>query len=156
MSFRFTSFSPTILDSAVTGPKSWTYFRIATDTPTVGFTVVHNMVNEPVIIIEWSKHPIIEIRDIMSTKRQTSRWLGMSPDKGALALDNDGEWENVRLGTRRGKKLSVFDWPWCPAADVFGDRAEVALEITAEAVQIGLLEMCIAATLLFKSGRTID
>ncbi|KAJ7463929.1 hypothetical protein FB451DRAFT_1370373 [Mycena latifolia] len=115
MSFRFISFSPTVLDSAVTGPRSRTYFRITTDTPTVGFTVVHNMVNEPVIIIEWSKHPIIEIRDIVS-KRQTWRWLGMSPDK----------------------------------------RTEVLLEITAEAVQIGLLEMCIAATLLFKSGRTID
>jgi hypothetical protein len=80
MSFRFTSFSPTIMDSTVTGSNSRTYFRVKTDVPTVGFTVIHNSANQPTIIIEWLKHPVIEIRDALS-KRQTSQWLALSADQ---------------------------------------------------------------------------
>jgi hypothetical protein len=78
--FRFTSFSPTILNSTVTGPNSQTYFRVKTDVPTVGRTVIHNSANQPMIVIEWVKPPVIEIRDILS-KRHTSKWLALSADR---------------------------------------------------------------------------
>ncbi|KAJ7687995.1 hypothetical protein B0H17DRAFT_1203198 [Mycena rosella] len=41
-------------------------------------------------------------------------------------------------------------------ARVFREDEEVALELTQEAVQIGLLELCVTAALLLQSGRDID
>ncbi|KAJ7603935.1 hypothetical protein B0H17DRAFT_1222336 [Mycena rosella] len=41
-------------------------------------------------------------------------------------------------------------------ARVFREDGEVALELTQEAVQIGLLELCVTAALLLQSGRDID
>ncbi|KAF7334884.1 hypothetical protein MSAN_02357900 [Mycena sanguinolenta] len=72
--FRITSFSLSILNSTVMGPQGNTYFRISTDTPTPGFTIITNSTNQPTIIIEWRKHPVLEIRDIVP-KQKSSQWL---------------------------------------------------------------------------------
>ncbi|KAJ7511481.1 hypothetical protein B0H11DRAFT_1845259 [Mycena galericulata] len=155
LSFRFTSFNPTILDSTVMGPKSQAYFRVTTDAPTVGFTVVHNSANQPMIMIEWSDEPIVEVRGIIP-KEHTSTWLALSPDK------------SYRKMSARGKNFF-----WAPDGDciclfssglgapqiyarVSREERTVKLELTAEAIQIGLLEICIAATLLLQCGRNID
>ncbi|KAJ7475008.1 hypothetical protein FB451DRAFT_1465405 [Mycena latifolia] len=154
MPFRFTSFSPTILNSVVTGPQSRTYFRITTDSPTVGFTVIHNLANEPMVIIEWARHLVIEIQDIVS-KRPTSEWLALSPDKTYRTMSPNGK----PFWASDGNYICLYA-PGLGApqlhARVFRDGNEVTLEITAETIQIGLLEICIAAALLFKSGRNID
>ncbi|KAJ7669131.1 hypothetical protein B0H17DRAFT_1209689 [Mycena rosella] len=155
MAFRF-ALNPTILDSAVTGPQSRTYFRVGTDSPTVGFTVVHNLANQPMIIIEWARHPIIEIRDIVS-KRQISHWLPLSADKSYRTMTANGKaffW-GLTDSTSACLYSSGVGAPQTHAR-VFRDRAEVVLEITAEAVQIGLLEICVAVALLLKCGRNID
>ncbi|KAJ6579975.1 hypothetical protein DFH09DRAFT_979293, partial [Mycena vulgaris] len=155
ISFRFTSFSLTILDSAVTGPKSRTYFRVKTDSPTVGFTVIHNSANQPMVIIEWLKHPIIEIRDVLS-KRQTSRWLALSADKSHRTMSAGGK---IFVWAPDGQYICLFSAGLgAPQiyARVYRDEGEVALELTTEAIQIGLLEVCVAAALLLQSGRNID
>lgn len=41
-------------------------------------------------------------------------------------------------------------------ARISRQEASVTLELTTEAIQIGLLEVCIAATLLLQCGRNID
>ncbi|KAJ6570845.1 hypothetical protein DFH09DRAFT_916822 [Mycena vulgaris] len=155
MSFRFTSFSPTILDSAVTGPKSRTYFRVKTDSPTVGFTVAHNSANQPMIIIEWLKHPVIEIRDILS-KRQTSHWMALSPDKRYRTMTACGK---TFVWAPDGQYICLYSSGLgAPQiyARVYRDEGEVALDLTTEAIRIGLLEVCVAAALLLQSGRNID
>ncbi|KAJ7463959.1 hypothetical protein FB451DRAFT_1492001 [Mycena latifolia] len=155
MSFRFTSFTPTILNSVVTGPQARTYFRIATDSPTVGFTVIHNLANDPMVIIEWARHPIIEIRDIVS-KRQTSQWLTLSPDKTYRTMSANGK---PFFWASDGNYICLYA-PGLGApqlhARIFREGNEVVLEITSEAIQIGLLEISVAAALLLKSGRNID
>ncbi|KAJ7451384.1 hypothetical protein FB451DRAFT_1409887 [Mycena latifolia] len=155
MSFRFTSFSPTILNSAVVGPKSRTYFRVTTDVPTVGYTVVHNLVEEPIVIIEWAPQPIIEIRDIVS-KRPVSDWLTLSADTTYRTMTANGKpffW--VSDSTYNCVYSSGLGAPQLHAR-VSRQENEVVLQITAEAIQIGLLEICIAATLLLRSDRNID
>ncbi|KAJ7692935.1 hypothetical protein B0H17DRAFT_1132907 [Mycena rosella] len=157
ISFRFSSFSPTILDSVVTGPKSRTYFRVKTDSPTVGFTAIHNSASQPVIIIEWLKHPVIEIRDILS-KRQTSQWLPISADRSHRTMTANGK---TFVWASEGQYicLQLFSagvGAPQPHARVLREETAIVLEITAEAVQIGLLELCIAATLLLHSRRNID
>ncbi|KAJ7089566.1 hypothetical protein C8R44DRAFT_648678 [Mycena epipterygia] len=153
--FRFTSFSPSLLDSTVIGPHSRTYFRVKTDVPTVGFTVIQDAANRPVIIIEWLKHPIIEIRDIMS-KRQTSHWLALSPDKSYRKMNALGK---TFVWAPDGKYICLYS-SGLGAPQIYArvcrEEGAVELELTAEAIQIGLLEICVAAALVLQSGRNID
>ncbi|KAJ7137509.1 hypothetical protein C8R43DRAFT_1202685 [Mycena crocata] len=158
LSFRFTSFRPNILNSSVVGPQNRTYFRVQTDVPTVGFTIIHNSANQPMIIIEWLKHPVIEIREIVS-KRQTSQWLALSPDKRRAFYRTMTAKGKTCVWAPDGKYICLYAVGLgAPQtyARVFHDEDEVALEISAEAIQIGLLEVCVAAALLLQSGRKID
>ncbi|KAJ7131560.1 hypothetical protein C8R43DRAFT_895906 [Mycena crocata] len=153
MSFRFTSFHPNILNSSVVGPQSRTYFCVQTDVPTV--TIIHNSANQPANVIEWLKRPVIEIRDIVS-KRQTSQWLALSSDKSYRTMTAKGK---TCVWAPDGQYICLYSVGLgAPQtyARVFRDEDEVALEISAEAIQIGLLEVCVAAALLLQSGRKID
>ncbi|KAJ7889756.1 hypothetical protein B0H13DRAFT_1626588 [Mycena leptocephala] len=155
MSFRFTSFSPTIMDSTVMGSNSRTYFRVKTDVPTVGFTVIHNSANQPTIIIEWLKHPVIEIRDALS-KRQTSQWLALSADQSYRKMTAVGK---TFVWVPDGKYICLYS-AGLGAPQIFArvsrEEGAVALELTTEAIQIGILESCVAAAFLLQSGRKID
>ncbi|KAJ7454633.1 hypothetical protein B0H11DRAFT_1740370 [Mycena galericulata] len=163
LSFRFTSFNPTLLDSIVMGPRSQAYFRATTDAPTVGFTVVHNSANQPMIMIEWSEEPIVEVRGIIP-KQYTSKWLALSPDKRCVCC---------LIPWRIQTHVSINIFFWAPDGEciclfssglgapqiyarVSREERAVKLELTAEVIQVCLLEICIAATLLLQSGRNID
>ncbi|KAJ7655959.1 hypothetical protein B0H17DRAFT_956207, partial [Mycena rosella] len=155
LTFRFTSCSPTLLDSTVTGPKSRTFFRVKTDSPTVGFSVIHHFANQPVVIIGWSKDPIVKIRNILS-KRQTSHWLALSAEKSYRTMSALGK---TFVWAPDGKYICLYSAGLgAPQiyARVFREDGEVALELTQEGVQIGLLELCVTAALLLQSGRDID
>ncbi|KAJ7780866.1 hypothetical protein DFH07DRAFT_950088 [Mycena maculata] len=155
LSFSFASFNPTLLNSTVTGPQSRVFFNITTDSPTVGFSVFRDPATHPVVIIEWLEHPVIEIRGILS-KRHTSEWLALSQNRSHRKME------------ARGKSFV-----WVPGGDyiflyaaglgqprlyaqVSRDDDSVTLELSAEAIQIGLLEVCVAATFLLQCGRNID
>ncbi|KAJ7691007.1 hypothetical protein B0H17DRAFT_935402 [Mycena rosella] len=155
ITFRFTSLSPTILDSVVLGPQSRTHFHIITDAPMVGFTIICDSANQPTIIIEWVEHPIIEIRGILS-KRRTSNWLVLSADNSyrtmtasgrTFAWGADGDYTCLYCAGLGAPQIY---------ARVFRQNEDLVLEMTPEAVQIGLLEICVAAALLLESGRNID
>ncbi|KAJ7830320.1 hypothetical protein B0H14DRAFT_2353667 [Mycena olivaceomarginata] len=154
MTFRFTQFSPTIMDSTVIA-NSRTYFRVKTDVPTVGYTVIHNSANQPTIVIEWLKHPVIEIRDILS-KRQTSQWLELSADKTYRTMTARGK---TFLWVPDGSHISLYS-AGLGAPQIYArvarEEGAVALELTSEAIQIGLLEVAVAAALLLQCGRNID
>ncbi|KAJ7732037.1 hypothetical protein B0H16DRAFT_1861238 [Mycena metata] len=155
MSFVFTSFAPTILDSTVVGPKSKIYFRVRTDVPTVGFTIIHNSANQPMIIIEWLQHPVIEIRDILS-KRETASWLPLSADKSYRTMNALGK---TFVWAPDGRYICLYSAGLGRPqiyARVIREEGQVTLELTAEAIQLGLLEICIAAALLLQCERRID
>ncbi|KAJ7469348.1 hypothetical protein B0H11DRAFT_2044033 [Mycena galericulata] len=155
MSFRFASSQPSILDSIVMGPKSQAYFFVATDAPAVGFTVVHNSANQPMIVIEWSREPIVEVRDIIR-KQRSSRWLALSKDKRYRTMSAKGR---AYIWAPEGECICLYasglEGPQV-YAKVFREEGAVTLELAAEAVQMGLLEVCVAATLLLQCGRNID
>ncbi|KAJ7306906.1 hypothetical protein DFH08DRAFT_620273, partial [Mycena albidolilacea] len=75
--FRFTSFSPSILDCNVMGPQAQTHFHVSTDIPTPGFTTIFNTENQLTAIIEWLPKPVLEIRGIV-LKQRVSGWLALS------------------------------------------------------------------------------
>ncbi|KAJ6557933.1 hypothetical protein B0H19DRAFT_1070526 [Mycena capillaripes] len=155
MVFTFSPLDGTILNSLVLGPKSRTYFRVNTDSTTSGFSVVQNPKLESVALIEWRSHPIIEIRDIVS-KRATSQWLGLSPDKTHRIMSARGR--NFRWTPSEGF-IELYS-TGVPNPQLFGrisqGQSGVTLELTSEAVHIGLLEVGVAAAVLLMSGRNID
>ncbi|KAJ6459972.1 hypothetical protein C8R45DRAFT_1056190 [Mycena sanguinolenta] len=155
VSFRFTSFSPSILNSTVMGPQGKTYFRVSTDVPTPGFTVITNSTNQPTIIIEWRKHPVLEIRDIVP-KQQSSQWLALAPEKRYRTMTAKGK---TFVWAPDGESVCLYS-PGLGAPQTYArvtrEEGAVALDITAEAIQIGLLDVCVAAALLLQCGRNID
>ncbi|KAF8168993.1 hypothetical protein K438DRAFT_1615771 [Mycena galopus ATCC 62051] len=155
ISFRFTSFSPTILDSTVLGPHTRTYFHVTTDIPAPGFTIFTDSDNKPVIVIEWLKQPVIEIRGIVS-KQQISQWLPLSPQKRYRTMTAKG---TTFVWVPDGESV----WLHAPGlgapqtyARVTREEGAVLLEVTAEVIRMGLLDVCVAAVFLLQSGRKID
>lgn len=85
ITFSFSSPCSSVLNSIVTGPQSQRYFRITTDSTTGGFSIVQNTRQESVAMIEWRKHPVVEIIGQVS-KTNSAKWLALSPDKSYAAL----------------------------------------------------------------------
>ncbi|KAF7365464.1 hypothetical protein MVEN_00419400 [Mycena venus] len=153
--FTFVTSSGSVLNSIVNGPQSQTYFRVTTDTTSAGFSVVQNSRLETITIIEWRKHPVVEICGIVS-KRSSSQFLALSPDK------------THRLMNVRGR-----NYRWMPDAHYIGlysvsavnpqffgrisqTRDGTEFEVTAEALQLGLLEIFVVSAVLLMCGRNID
>ncbi|KAJ7306911.1 hypothetical protein DFH08DRAFT_793059 [Mycena albidolilacea] len=155
ISFRFTSFSPSILDCTVVGPQAKTHFHISTDIPTPGFTTIFNADNEPMTIIEWLPNPVLEIRGIVP-KQRVSEWLVLSPAKRYRTMVAQGR---TFIWAPDGESICLYALglgvPQTHARLTREDGA-VALEITAEAIRIGLLPVCVTAAFLLQSGRNID
>ncbi|KAJ7659449.1 hypothetical protein B0H17DRAFT_954765 [Mycena rosella] len=155
LSFSFASFNPSILNCTVTGPQSRVYFRIVTDSPTVGFTVFLNAANQPVVIIEWLENPVLEIRGLLS-KRPTSEWLSLSRNRSHRKMEARGK---VFVWVPGGDHIFLYSAglgePQLYAQVSRGENS-VTMQVTAEAIQLGLLEVCVAATFLLQSGRNID
>ncbi|KAF7337413.1 hypothetical protein MSAN_02267700 [Mycena sanguinolenta] len=155
ISFRFTSFSPTILNSTVVGPQARTYFRISTDVPKPGFTVFSDAKNEPVVIIEWLTPPVLEIRDTVS-KQKSTQWLPLSAEKRYRTMTAKG---TTYVWAPDGESLCLYaSGLGAPqiCARVTREDGAVLLEVTAEIIRIGLLDVCVAAAFLLQCGRTID
>ncbi|KAJ7457663.1 hypothetical protein B0H11DRAFT_1925092 [Mycena galericulata] len=153
--FTFSSPSGSILNSVVTGPQSQRFFRVTTDSTTAGFSVVQNTRRESIAMIEWRKHPVVEIIGTLS-KRNSAQWLTLSPDKA------------YRLMTVQGRNFR-----WMPDdryiclysattanPQFFGrisqNQEGTTIEVTTEALQLGLLEVFVVSTLLLMCGRNID
>ncbi|KAJ7108733.1 hypothetical protein C8R44DRAFT_834116 [Mycena epipterygia] len=153
--FTFSPLDGTILNALVMGPQSRTYFRISTDSTSSGFSVVQNSKLESVALVEWRSHPIVEIQNIVS-KRSSSQWLELSPDRTYRVMSARGR--NFRWTPNEGH---IELWSTgVPNPQLFGrisqGQSGVILELTSEAVQIGLLEVGVVSALLIMSGRNID
>ncbi|KAJ7055221.1 hypothetical protein C8F01DRAFT_994560 [Mycena amicta] len=169
MTFRFTPLEATIADggllnASVTGPpNAKTYFRVRTDAPAEGYTVVaHAGSNAPVAVVQWSgagitAGPVVEVRGIVS-KRLTSAWLALSPDKSYRAMSARGksfvwvpEGAHICLYAAGLRQPQMF-----ARISSDSDGGALILEISSEAIQIGILEVCVVAAILLQSGRRID
>ncbi|KAJ7117173.1 hypothetical protein C8R44DRAFT_739016 [Mycena epipterygia] len=126
--------SSTLLDSIVFGPNSQLYFRVSTASRPLRYTAIHDSTNEAVTVIKWLKQPVIKIRDVI-TKRAVSQWLVLSSDKKFISTGL----EAPRIYAR-----------------IFRDDNSLALDLTTEAIKMGLLDVCVAAALVLQSGLNID
>ncbi|KAF7323974.1 hypothetical protein MKEN_00619100 [Mycena kentingensis (nom. inval.)] len=173
--FRFTSFSPTILNCIVVGPQpeARPYYRVLTDAPMPGVSVFQNTSGTNVALVQWHRHPEVEIRGSVSRKR-TSEMLALTQDRSARAM-------TVNNAGMTFTPQDNFIWvrlhfSWCnettltsvlpqihsaaPEPELLGrisrGRESVTLELTGEAIHRGMLESAVVATFLLQCGRNID
>lgn len=149
----FTSFNPTIVDSTVVGPRFQKYFTISTSRSPSGhpFTTFYKHNGESVAIVEWRQHPTVHIRDIVPMQ-STAHWLRPGPDISYRSMEVNGRWY---AWVTRPDAISLYTvGPSPPAmlAKISRDINAVRLEMTTQAIQAGLLEASVVATVLFHSG----
>lgn len=83
ITLKFTSLSPTILNSKVIGPRNETYFRVVTDG---GHTVLKDAQGSNIALLEWRDHPTVEARSLV-VKQPTGQWLRLSTDRRCVQLN---------------------------------------------------------------------
>ncbi|RDB19269.1 hypothetical protein Hypma_013517 [Hypsizygus marmoreus] len=152
LTFLFVSFNPTILNCTVVGPQSQKYFDITTSSPNYGAASIFRKANQAFAIIEWHQQPTLEIYGVIS-KQGAARWLELSHDQGYRSMQVHGKWY---AWVTRDRIISLFTVGPNPPellARVTTEQDAAKLEITAQAVQMGLLEASVVATVLLLSGR---
>ncbi|KAF9051438.1 hypothetical protein BJ165DRAFT_885244 [Panaeolus papilionaceus] len=154
VTFYFTHFNPNILNCAVIGPQAQTYFRVITDNHMPGYTVIKNSEGKNVSLIEWQNHPFIEIRGLLA-KQHVRSWMGLTPDNSARMTTIRGV---QYTWTPREKSINLYSHGSRPAflARITRSNGSVVLDVTQDALQLGLLESLISATFLLQCGRNID
>ncbi|KIM86694.1 hypothetical protein PILCRDRAFT_64756 [Piloderma croceum F 1598] len=155
ITYTFTSFNPTILNCTVLGPHNRPYFQVVTDASMPGYTLWKDGERKNIALVEWQNTPLLEARGIL-TKQQITNWLRLAPDRSHRTLEFRGNryiWapysSHICLyaaGTATPKTL----------AKVSKSFNIISLEMTPEAIQLGLLEICVIVTVLLQCGRNID
>ncbi|RDX47236.1 hypothetical protein K466DRAFT_491022 [Polyporus arcularius HHB13444] len=153
--FSFTDFKTTILNCTVVGPQGRTAYRIITEPAQPACTIVKDNESKSVAMIQWQPAASLEVRGV--TNRQRVRdWLRLSPDQSRRFMDVQGA-----------------QYAWAPmegficlykvnssAPRVLARIARmpnaVMLELTQEAVHVGLLEASLVATVMLSCGHNID
>ncbi|KIJ61586.1 hypothetical protein HYDPIDRAFT_42553 [Hydnomerulius pinastri MD-312] len=153
VTFKFTSFNPTILNCKVIGPHNETYFRAVTDASMQGYTVLKNSQGSNIALVEWASHPNVEARGI-TAKQPVGQWLRLSSDRSSRYMVCNG-----------------VSYTWAPSdrflhlfvsgtsdllVRVSKTYDSVVLELTPRAMQLGLLDAAILATILLQCGKSID
>ncbi|KAF5369053.1 hypothetical protein D9758_002946 [Tetrapyrgos nigripes] len=151
----FTSMNPNILSSTVVGPNNDPCYYVITDSSLPGYTVFKGTDDRSVALIDWTRQCQVEIRDIVR-KQAASSFLSLSSDR------------QYRIMTVAGQK-----YMWAPhknliclytnntptpvqLAQLSKVQGIIKLELTASAVQAGLVLPCLAAAVLLQSGQRID
>ncbi|KAF8181651.1 hypothetical protein K438DRAFT_1601495 [Mycena galopus ATCC 62051] len=153
-SFRFTSSNPSILNCNVIGPKSRPYFRITTDTPMPGVSVFQNSNGQNIALVQWHRHPEVELRNIVERQR-VSDMLSLSRDQTSRRMTVNGA---TFTFTPRDNFIWIYSATSQPEllGRISRSQNTVILELTGEAIHLGLLEAAIVATFLLQCGRNKD
>ncbi|KAF9476962.1 hypothetical protein BDN70DRAFT_949149 [Pholiota conissans] len=155
INYYFINFNPNILNCSIVNSQSQTVYRIVTDNQMPGYTVIKNVEGKNVSLVEWQTHPMVEVRGQLS-KQYVRTWLPLSSDKSSRTMTVRGmtyTWAprersiNLYAG---GSRNPMF------LAKITRTNGAITLEMTPDAVQLGLLDTAVSAALLLQCGRNID
>ncbi|KIM46773.1 hypothetical protein M413DRAFT_63589 [Hebeloma cylindrosporum] len=155
VTFYFTSFNPNILNCSVVGPRAQTYYRIVTDNQMPGYSVIKNAEGRNVSLVEWQTLPMIEVRGVLA-KQHVRTWLGLTSDRSSRTMTVRGmqyTWSpsdksiNLYAGGPRDRKF---------LARISRANGAISLDMTSDAMQLGLLDIVVVAAFLLQCGRNID
>ncbi|KAF7329391.1 hypothetical protein MKEN_00200700 [Mycena kentingensis (nom. inval.)] len=158
--FTFT-YTDSILNSTVTGPQNRVYFRVSTDTTSPSRSII---TAEPdgtsVARVEWRTYPVFELRGLVQ-RNSTAQWLPLSASQTYRTMTVRGR---TYRWTPRDSHIELAGAP--PSAgggpQLLGRVSQgqtpqtTVLSVTPEAIQIGLLEPAVLATIFLLCGRNID
>ncbi|KAF9460319.1 hypothetical protein BDZ94DRAFT_1223288 [Collybia nuda] len=153
LTFRFTSLN-SVLNCKVIGSNNQTCFTISTLPQAQASTIFYNQQGKNVASVEWHTHPLVEVHGAVP-KQYTSRWIGVAPSKKCRTME-----VNCKLyawvSNSAGMNL-VTVGPCQPQliAQVTHEVNSIQLEITAQAVQDGLLESTVVAAAILYCGRSV-
>ncbi|KZT04507.1 uncharacterized protein LAESUDRAFT_715551 [Laetiporus sulphureus 93-53] len=154
-SFKFVNFNTTILNCTVLGPQDRVTYRVVTDTGAPASTMWKDNENRNVAMVYWQPYASVEIRT--ATAKQRARdWLRLSADKSQRIMKCNGAqyaWSPIDGFICLHKVQSTAPRV---LARIARAQSMVLLEMTPEAMQLGLLEPAIVATVLFICGHNID
>ncbi|KZP26364.1 hypothetical protein FIBSPDRAFT_909295 [Athelia psychrophila] len=133
VTFTFTSLNPTILNCTVLGPNNRANFSVSTNASMAGYTVFKDAESRNIALIEWQNRPYraVDIRGARYTWAPQDQYICL----WAAACESSGR----RCLARISKTYNI-----------------VSMEMTPEALQLGLLEACVITTVLLQCGRNID
>ncbi|KZT18855.1 hypothetical protein NEOLEDRAFT_1124910 [Neolentinus lepideus HHB14362 ss-1] len=152
--FVFTEFAPSILNCTVTDNRAATVFSVATET-TPRFTFVKDRDARNIAMLEWQTHPLVEVRGVVP-RMEVRAWLALSQDARSRIMTVG----NTRYAwAPSGSHILLYTTGTSvPAvlAKISKTPNSVTLELSPAALELGLLQCAIVATVLMQSGRNID
>ncbi|KXN91656.1 hypothetical protein AN958_12508 [Leucoagaricus sp. SymC.cos] len=152
--FHFAYSTTSILDCSVYGPASKKYIEVISDFhKTPHLTSLRKWDGSCLAVIEWQHRPVVEIPGVLP-RQHVARWMPLSPTQSNRAMDARGI---KYIWTPVGDALHPYNHPPSQhVAKIQRQAGTVTLDLTTEAVQAGLLEMAIVATVILQSGRNVD
>ncbi|KAJ6615141.1 hypothetical protein B0H10DRAFT_86812 [Mycena sp. CBHHK59/15] len=152
--FYLTSLNPTVLNCIVIGPRSRLHYQVTTDNKMPGYTVFKTAERKNVALIEWQKHPRVEIRDAVS-KQETRSWLKISKNQTFRTMSIRGIEYTWSPDNQYINLCSSGPLPRFLARISRGDET-VVIEMTPDAMQLGLLDTTVVVAVLLQCGHNID
>ncbi|KAF8069958.1 hypothetical protein FPV67DRAFT_1447831 [Lyophyllum atratum] len=155
ITFYFTSFKPSILNCVVVGAQNEVHYRIESPDDVQGYSVITNSGGAKIALVEWRTPPLVELRGLVR-KQPVNQWLKLTPNRSAREMDVRGMryvWAPV------DKSINLYAGPSSGTtflAKLTRGPTYVTLEMTPDAVQLGLLDSVVIAALLLQCGRNID
>ncbi|KAH9481711.1 hypothetical protein JR316_0006238 [Psilocybe cubensis] len=155
LTFQLIPNKPDILNSSIMAPTGNPCIQITSNYNSAPCTYFRKCDGTVLAYIEWSNRPMVCIPGILE-KVYVSRWLVLSPDRRSrtmVARDRPLIW------VPKDNQIALFAIGSTfqePLATVSKNKTLVTLKLTTEAVNAGLLEAGIVATVLLQSGRNID
>lgn len=155
VTFYCTSFKPSILNCVVVGAQNQVHYRIDSSGDMQGYSVITNTADVKIALVEWRAPPLVELRGVVR-KQPVNQWLKLSPNGSAREMDVRGMryvWApvdksiNLYTGASSGPTF---------LAKLTRGPTFITLELTPDALQLGLLDSIVVATLLLQCGRNID
>ncbi|KAJ7211137.1 hypothetical protein GGX14DRAFT_565010 [Mycena pura] len=148
------SFNPTVLNCEVLGGRAKVCYTVSTDDAMPGYTVVKCAKGKCLALVEWREHPRVEVRGTVP-KQDSRAWLRLSRDQTYRTM-TVGEAEYTWTPDNQYVNLHSSG----PSQRFFGriSRGEdsVIIEVTDNALQLGLLDPIVAAAVLLQCGQNID
>ncbi|TCD70714.1 hypothetical protein EIP91_002090 [Steccherinum ochraceum] len=155
VTFSFTSFNTTILNCVVLGPQKRVAYRVTTEPTAPSCTIWKDNESRNVAMVQWQPTSVLEIRGV-TPRQRIKDWLRISSDKSHRKMEIRGNeycWAPIDgficLYKSQSSAPRVL-------ARIARAPSMVLLELTQEALQAGLLEPCLVATVMFVCGHNID
>ncbi|KAJ7021689.1 hypothetical protein C8F04DRAFT_1040546 [Mycena alexandri] len=154
--YYLTSLNPSVLNCAVIdhGPRQRLHYSVSTDNSMPGYTVFKNAERKSVALIEWTRHPRVEVRGAVP-KQETKGWLKISRDQTYRTMTVRGFQYTLAPDNQYINLCSFGSTPQFLGRISRGEET-VVIELTPDAIQLGLLDTIVVAAVLLQCGHNID